>query len=392
MVTVSEALEGSPFNAYYRRKFTSLVERAEVADLDLRDNWANVQRRLGKRLSFNIWGILLGPTWAAYRRVPYAFPAVLLVTGCIAAPSLLKFESAVFSALPYITTPFFGLMGNGLLLRSYLKLKREFGDDAPLIEQEIKPSILRAAAAIAIAASVAVTVNVSKELQLENPTSSIGTQLSQIASLSGIIKRSGTVEIKDGNLYLKNDSGELTQLTKGGNNLDATMSSDGETVAYLHDRRTSEDEEEGYDTELRLYRLNPKQGQDNPAVVLPVKDDSGFELYMRAPTFSDDPRYLYAIAPTNETSGTIYRYDLQENSWERIIDGNSVEVVMSGTFKGHLLVSRHRYHPEGSSYDETYLVSTLGEIVYAVPGSRVGADENEAGSINAIEGWKRRNS
>jgi hypothetical protein len=203
---------------------------------------------------------------------------------------------------------------------------------------------------------------------------------------------SGTIEIKSGNLYLKGDNGKLKQLTTDGNNLDPSMSSDGQLVAYLHDRRISEDEEEGYDTELRLYRFQPAAGQENPATILPVKDDGGTELYMREPTFSDNPRYLYAIAPTNETSGTIYRYDLRGNSWERIIDGNSVEVLASGSLKGHLLVSRHRYHPEGGSYDETFLVTPTGTVVYAIPGSRMDFDaDNDAATEQAVRQWKLKN-
>jgi hypothetical protein len=65
----------------------------------------------------------------------------------------------------------------------------------------------------------------------------------------------------------------------------------------------------------------------------------------------------------------------------------------SGNFKGYLLVSRHRYHPEGGSYDEHYLVTPTGAVVYAIPGSRIESDaDSDAQAEQAVQRWKLKNS
>lgn len=146
---VSEALEGSPFDFYYRRKFERIIEKAEVGELDLATDWPEIRRRLQTKMSFNIWGLLFGGLWGVYRSVPYAVLAVLFVAATIAAPFFINVNEGLFRTIPYSLGVVFGFYGNGWLLTSYLGLMRDYGDKA-LVERETRPSLLQAILAIAV--------------------------------------------------------------------------------------------------------------------------------------------------------------------------------------------------------------------------------------------------
>ena len=154
---VSEALENSPFDFHYRRKFERIVEKAGVGDLDLDSDWYEIQRRVTNKFSFNLWGLLFGGLWAAYRHAPYAAFLILLGAASIAAPELLGVDEKLFRALPTVVGAMCGFFGNSWLLSSYLGLMREYGDEA-LVERETRPSLLSAILALLVVAITGIVI------------------------------------------------------------------------------------------------------------------------------------------------------------------------------------------------------------------------------------------
>jgi hypothetical protein len=155
---VSEALEDSPFNFYYRQKFDKIVTKAAVGELDLSDDWPEIRRRIQSAFSFNIWGLLFGPMWAVYRGIPYAFIAVLFLAASTAAPMFLAVDEKMLRFLPFSIGAMFGFYGNRWLLGSYLGLMRDYGN-AGLAEVETRPSVLQVFLAIAIFGIMQVVVD-----------------------------------------------------------------------------------------------------------------------------------------------------------------------------------------------------------------------------------------
>lgn len=163
---VSEALEGSPFDFYYRRKFERIIEKAGVGELDLSQDWHEIRHRINSTTSFNIWGLLFAGLWGVYRGVPYAFLAILLVAATIAAPAFVNVEDNFFRFLPYSLGAVFGLLGNSWLLSSYLTLMRDYGDEA-MVERETRPSLLQPILAIAVLGITGIVVETpADELRL----------------------------------------------------------------------------------------------------------------------------------------------------------------------------------------------------------------------------------
>lgn len=148
-MNVSEALGGSPFDFYYRRKFDRIIEKADIGDLDLSQDWYEIRRRINVTTSFNLWGLVFGGLWAVYRGVPYAFLVILIAAGTIAAPYFIDANEGILRALSYGMGAVFGLYGNSWLLNSYLSQMREYGDEA-IVERETRPSLLHAFLAISI--------------------------------------------------------------------------------------------------------------------------------------------------------------------------------------------------------------------------------------------------
>jgi hypothetical protein len=59
----------------------------------------------------------------------------------------------------------------------------------------------------------------------------------------------------------------------------------------------------------------------------------------------------------------VHSIDLNTYKQHFVTDGNSLELVPSGKYKGYLIVSEHKYHKEGGSYEDFWLVSPKGKAI-----------------------------
>jgi Tol biopolymer transport system component len=158
------------------------------------------------------------------------------------------------------------------------------------------------------------------------------------------------VSEKQGHIYYDNQ-----QLTHSGKDSQAALSPDGKQLVFVR-------EIENQNTELWLMDIS---GQNAHAIVQSheyedVKQNlTGFNN----PLFSLDGKAIYFLTTAWATSDAVHVINLNTNKQHFVIDGNSLELVPFGKYKGYLIVSEHKYHKEGGSYEDFWLVSPKGKAI-----------------------------
>lgn len=77
----------------------------------------------------------------------------------------------------------------------------------------------------------------------------------------------------------------------------------------------------------------------------------------------DNKKVYFCSAFTWATSGAIHVIDIQTKEEKFICEGNYVKVIHEGPYYGNLIVSQHRYYPEGGSHDTYYIVDQEGNKI-----------------------------
>lgn len=172
--------------------------------------------------------------------------------------------------------------------------------------------------------------------------------------------------VRDGNIYLRAvPTGELCQLTATGLDSDARLSPDGTLIVFVRstpDRTVDVGVGDCEASELWVIRID---GTDAKMVIsggagaTAETTRAGF----RQPQFSPDGRRIYFLSQAWVTSGAVHALDLDTGLVRFVCPGNSLEVIPSGEYRGHLMVSQHRYFFGGGSYDWLWLVSPDGEML-----------------------------
>jgi Tol biopolymer transport system component len=84
---------------------------------------------------------------------------------------------------------------------------------------------------------------------------------------------------------------------------------------------------------------------------------------IQSPEFSPDGDRIFFLGGGWVTSSAVHVLDLNSGRVRFVCPGNSLEVIRNGQYRGHLIVSQHRYFMGGGSYDWLWLVSPDGRIV-----------------------------
>ncbi len=79
--------------------------------------------------------------------------------------------------------------------------------------------------------------------------------------------------------------------------------------------------------------------------------------------FSPDGKRLYFITSAWVTSGALHRVNVDGSGERFVAAANSLKVLGSGSYKGHLIISQHRYFLGGGSYDWYYVFTPQGKEV-----------------------------
>jgi len=69
------------------------------------------------------------------------------------------------------------------------------------------------------------------------------------------------------------------------------------------------------------------------------------------------------VSPAWTTSGAVHVVNTTNGKERFVLAGNDLEVIHSGEYRDHLLVSQHRYFVGGGSYDWYWLFRPDGEEV-----------------------------
>ncbi|HET7234270.1 MAG TPA: hypothetical protein VFJ16_29930 [Longimicrobium sp.] len=156
---------------------------------------------------------------------------------------------------------------------------------------------------------------------------------------------------------------------------DARLSPDGRTIAYVDgtpDRLIAAAGEATQATELKTIGVD---GRNARVLVRGRPSESPREVLadFMSPRFSPDGRRIYFLSSGWATSGAVHAVDVATGREWFVVPGNSLEVVRSGEYAGHLLVSQHRYFLVAGSYDWLWLFTPDGREV-----GPVGEDEGAA--------------
>jgi hypothetical protein len=116
------------------------------------------------------------------------------------------------------------------------------------------------------------------------------------------------------------------------------------------------------DNQLLLIDVS---GNNAHAIVLPHEHEDPKQnlTALNNPVFSLNGKAVYFMSAAWATSDAIHVVDLATNKQRFVTDGNSLELVPSGKYKNYLIVSKHKYHKGGGSYEDFWLVSPKGKAI-----------------------------
>lgn len=73
--------------------------------------------------------------------------------------------------------------------------------------------------------------------------------------------------------------------------------------------------------------------------------------------FSPDSKHLYFLCGAFAVSGAVIDLNLSTHKMKYVVDGNSLEIISNGKWKGNFAVSRHKYRGEKGAYDWEWVIN-----------------------------------
>jgi Tol biopolymer transport system component len=167
------------------------------------------------------------------------------------------------------------------------------------------------------------------------------------------LAHAGQVTENQGNLYYHNDQGNVQQLTGSGKDSQPVLSPDGKQLVFIREAQNNE-----------LWIMAVSGDNARPIVIGHNDEDVKKNLTeLNNPLFALNGKAVYFLSAAWVTSNAIHKVDLTTNKQHFVTDGNSLKLVPSGKYKGYLIVSKHKYHKDGGSYEDFWLVSPEGKAI-----------------------------
>ena len=120
--------------------------------------------------------------------------------------------------------------------------------------------------------------------------------------------------------------------------------------------------------------LMDSSGSNAHPIVLDHEDEDSKKIIteINSPLFALNGKAVYFQTVTWVTSNAIHIFDLSTNKQHFVTDGNSLELIPTGKYKGYLIISQHRYYKtgDGGSYDDFWLVSPKGKAIKSLGDSQ----------------------
>ena len=172
------------------------------------------------------------------------------------------------------------------------------------------------------------------------------------------------VSVKKGNVQFTDKGGKTIALTSSGKDSEPELSPDGKLVAFVRKSDTKVASGSGEDDATEIWIVGT-DGSNAQKIVEPKEADKPEELLaeLTAPHFTSDGKKLYFQSTAWATSGAVHVVDLDTKTQKFVCDGNSLEVVRSGEYKDHILVTKHKYFVGGGTYDWFWVVDPEGKEI-----------------------------
>jgi hypothetical protein len=167
-------------------------------------------------------------------------------------------------------------------------------------------------------------------------------------------------EIRNGNVYYADRSGNSRQITSTGADLDARLSFDGKLIIFVRLTRVRATFEEPQDPDpfqREIWLVRP-DGTDAKVVFsgpLRLKDGSEYVSFA-APKLAPGNRYAYFWVPMYVTESGLIRLDLSTKETILITTGLRFEIVGSGPYAGDLVVQMLK--PVGDGFSRFFWLLT----------------------------------
>lgn len=185
---------------------------------------------------------------------------------------------------------------------------------------------------------------------------------------AALVSARPAVSARGGNIYIVNDAGVEKQLTSGGHDANPVLDPAGQWITFVREtskKAVASGAGEHPATELWQVCADGKE----PLMLVATRESDKMESLVATfdeVQFSSDGRLVYFVTAAWATSGAVHVVDTTNRKERFVIAGNGLQVVPSGEYRDHLLVSQHRYFLGGGSYDWYYLFTPAGKEVGVV--------------------------
>ena len=183
-----------------------------------------------------------------------------------------------------------------------------------------------------------------------------------------------SVFAKDGNVFIRNRSGQTKRLTTLGRDSQPSLSPDGKRIAFVRSTRGKTVQTSLSDTEATELWLIDSDGKQ-PELLVSGKEDGDPKKSLAdfsSPQFSPDGRKIYFMSVGWVTSGAVHVVDVQSRRESFVSPGNTLEVIQRGKYRGYLIVQEHKYFfgAKVGSYDHYWLLTPNGREIRHIGGER----------------------
>ena len=193
-------------------------------------------------------------------------------------------------------------------------------------------------------------------------------------AFSSASSKAQSVYAKDGNVFIKNRSGQTEQLTTLGRDSQPSLSPDRRRITFVRSTPGKTVQTSLGDTGATELWLVDSDGK-RPELLVSGKEDGDPKKSLAdfsSPQFSPDGRKIYFMSVGWVTSGAVHVVDIQSKIESFVSPGNTLDVIQKGKYRGYLIVQEHKYFSRGKvgSYDHYWLLTPRGREIRHIGGER----------------------
>lgn len=185
-----------------------------------------------------------------------------------------------------------------------------------------------------------------------------------LCSLSSIaVGQSARIEVSDGNIYLQQGA-IRRQLTTGGSDSDAVISSDGKWIAFVRTNKTRVVDLTKEPAYSDLYVMAADSGA--PRVLVSRGTPCGKNRFLAdfgSLDFLSDGVRLAFQSSWAAVHGSTQIVNVTTGACKHVAGGNRLYVVKRGRYRDHLVVLLHKYFMTTGTYDWWWLLTADGTEV-----------------------------